>query len=245
MAGNVIALPWNGEYWPGRIEDGLPTFAFRLAPIGLATRRQLRARGLCPGRQQYVAQLKWRAGRRWAALYRVDLAVPKRTATAAQRAALGRAMASRRTCRLCGTDVGFYLPRSAGRRCWPCTQSEISRPSGHSAKNARQAGAPNTRESGENSMVGNGHAADTTAVTQIQDRLAGVGTSRFLAVDRTGRCVQINLWTLALLVNDVLTDRTADLRQERDEAVRESRLREDEIVALGYEVERLRAGGLR
>jgi hypothetical protein len=239
MARNLITLPWNGE-WPGRIEDGLPTFDFRMAPSGLATRRQLRARGLCPGRQQYVAQLKWRAGRRWAALYRVDLAAPKRIPTAAQRAALGRAMASRRICRLCGTDVGFYLPRSAGRRCWPCAQTD-SRPSGHSAKNARQAGAPNTRESGENSMVGNSRTVDTAAVTRIQNRLASAGTSRFLAVDRGGRCVRINLWTLALLVNDILTDHTTALQRERDEAVRESRVREDEIVAL-YEIERLRAG---
>jgi hypothetical protein len=122
MTATVIQLPWTGEYWPGRIEDGLPTFGFRCAPTGLATRRQLRARALCPGGHDYVAQLKWRRGRRWAALYRVDLAAPKRVPTTAQHAALQRALAARRTCRTCGVDAGFCLPRSEGRRCWPCIQ---------------------------------------------------------------------------------------------------------------------------
>ena len=125
-ARGVVTLAWNGQHWPGRIRDGIPTFRFRGAPPGLATRRQLRTRGLCPGGQDYVAQLLWRRGQRWAALYRLDLAQPKRTPTPAQRAALDRAMAARRTCRDCGTDTGFYLPRDAGRRCWRCTQTTIS-----------------------------------------------------------------------------------------------------------------------
>lgn len=122
------------------------------------------------------------------------------------------------------------------------TFSEITRPGGHSAKNARQAGAPNTRESGEASMVGNPCAVDPMAVTQIRDRLAGVRTSRFLSVDRNGRCVRINLWTLATLIHIIVAEQTAELRDERDDAVRESRLREEEIVSLGYEIERLLAG---
>src|SRR2546430_15245780 len=93
-ARGVVTLPWSGESWPGRVQDGIPTFAFRCAPPGLATRRQLRARGLCPGGQDYVAQLVWRRGRRWAALYRLDLARPSRTRTGAQRAAPERAMAA-------------------------------------------------------------------------------------------------------------------------------------------------------
>jgi hypothetical protein len=127
-ARGVVTLPWNGDTWPGRVRDGIPTFAFRCAPPGLATRRQLRARGLCPGRHGYVAQLVWRRGRRWAALYRLDLAQPQRSPTPAQRAALERAMAARRTCRVCGTDGGFCLPRAAQGRCWPCTQSRTTPP---------------------------------------------------------------------------------------------------------------------
>lgn len=125
------------------------------------------------------------------------------------------------------------------------TFSEITRPGGHSAKNARQAGAPNTRQSGEASMVGNPCAVDTAAVTQIWDRLARAETSRFLAVDRNGRCVRINLWALATLIHTIVAEQTAEMREERDNAVRESRLREEEIVSLGYEVERLLAGEQR
>ncbi|MFE0733293.1 hypothetical protein ACFW2X_34730, partial [Streptomyces antibioticus] len=44
-------------------EFGIPTFPRKLAPEGLATRRQLRARGLRPGGQPVVAQILW-LGRR-------------------------------------------------------------------------------------------------------------------------------------------------------------------------------------
>jgi hypothetical protein len=124
MAAEVVTLPWSGEQWPGRIEHGLPTFGFRDAPAGLATRRQLRARGLCPGGQEYVAQLVWRRGRRWAALYRLDLAVPSPGATTAQLAALRRADRALRTCTGCGQVWGFRLPMSNGRTCWPCTSTQ-------------------------------------------------------------------------------------------------------------------------
>jgi hypothetical protein len=120
MAAEVVTLPWSGGQWPGRIEHGLPTFGFRDAPAGLATRRQLRARGLCPGGQEYVAQLVWRHGRRWAALYRLDLAVASPGATTAQLAALRRADRALRTCTGCGRVWGFRLPMSNGRTCWPC-----------------------------------------------------------------------------------------------------------------------------
>lgn len=120
----VVTLPWSGERWPGRVANGLPTFGFRDAPSGLATRRQLRAAGLCPGGQDYVAQLVWRRGKRWAALYRVDLAVPSPGATTAQLAALRRAERVLRTCTECGRVWDFRLPRFNGRRCWPCTSDE-------------------------------------------------------------------------------------------------------------------------
>ena len=131
MAASTVRLPWNGQHWPGRIQDGLPTFAFRDAPPGLLTRRQLRERGWCPGGHGPVAQLVWRGGRRWAGLYRRDLAVPSPGATTAQLVALYRAQLALRTCRgPCGHVFDHRLPQSTGRRCWTCwntTESEDTR----------------------------------------------------------------------------------------------------------------------
>lgn len=65
-------------------------FRWRAAPANLRTRRQLRAAGLCPGRQA-PAGLLLREGRRrvlWAYLYDLERATPKRAATPAQLAAL-------------------------------------------------------------------------------------------------------------------------------------------------------------
>ncbi len=124
MAAEIVTLPWSGQQWPGRTSHGLPTFEFRNAPAGLVTRRQLRARGLCPGGQGYVAQLVWRRGTRWAALYRLDLAVPSPGATTAQLAALRRADRVLRTCTGCGRVWDFRLPVSNGRICWPCTAGQ-------------------------------------------------------------------------------------------------------------------------
>ena len=56
---------------------GVPTYPWRLAPDGFATRRQLRARGLRPGGQPIAAQVlrpRYRRGPRVAYLYRVDRA---------------------------------------------------------------------------------------------------------------------------------------------------------------------------
>lgn len=99
----------------------MPTFWWKGAPAGYATRRQLRARGLCPGRQPIAAQVLWRGvgGERAAYLYRVDLASPKRTATPAQLAAVDKALAARRTCRTCGCERWYYIPRSLGE-CLDC-----------------------------------------------------------------------------------------------------------------------------
>ncbi len=51
-------------------------------------------------------------GQRFADLYVIHRAVPKRTPTPAQRAALAAAMRARRTCPACGRDAGYVLPRS-------------------------------------------------------------------------------------------------------------------------------------
>lgn len=42
---------------PDGVRFGVPTYPWRLAPQGLATRRQLRALGLRPGGQEVAAQV--------------------------------------------------------------------------------------------------------------------------------------------------------------------------------------------
>ncbi|MFI9728530.1 RRQRL motif-containing zinc-binding protein [Streptomyces sp. NPDC052092] len=104
----------------------LPVFRWRLAPDGLATRRQLRAQGLRPGGQDVAAQLerpRRRRGPLVAYLYRVDLAVPVRPMTPARRAALAKANAARRTCPACRRDAGYVIPLSLGT-CVPCADAD-------------------------------------------------------------------------------------------------------------------------
>lgn len=97
-----------------------PTYRWGLAPSGLATRRQLSACGLRPGGAEPVAGVGWRRGRRFAELYDVAKAKPKRPMTPAKWAALAAAMRARRTCRDCGRDVGYVLPGHARGRCDDC-----------------------------------------------------------------------------------------------------------------------------
>lgn len=108
-------------YDPRGERYGIPTFPWRMAPPHLATRRQLAALGLRPGGQQVVAQVLWRRRRGLgvAYLYDIRLALPKRTPTAAQLAALAKALAARRTCPRCGIDRGYVLPRRIGA-CLQC-----------------------------------------------------------------------------------------------------------------------------
>ncbi|MCQ1575939.1 RRQRL motif-containing zinc-binding protein [Streptomyces parvus] len=101
----------------------LPVYRWRLAPDGLATRRQLRALGLRPGGQDVAAQLerpRRRRGPLVAYLYRVDRARPVRPMTPGRAAALAAAMRARRTCPNCLTDVGYCIPPSLGT-CTPCS----------------------------------------------------------------------------------------------------------------------------
>lgn len=79
----------------GDRHDGMPTFPWGTVPTELATRRQLTAAGLRPNGQPIAGRLIWRHGKRYANLYRLDLAAPKRQATPAQRAALARATTAR------------------------------------------------------------------------------------------------------------------------------------------------------
>jgi hypothetical protein len=115
---------WVNTAW---IEAGLPTCRWNSTPAGLATRRQLRELGLCPGGHGPVAALHCRPGG-WlhAWLYRLDLATEKRAATPAVLAALEAAMRARRTCPTCERDMGCCIPRSLGE-CWDCHQGARAR----------------------------------------------------------------------------------------------------------------------
>ncbi|MEU1310257.1 RRQRL motif-containing zinc-binding protein [Streptomyces cinnamoneus] len=100
----------------------IPVYVWRLAPEGLATRRQLRAAGLRPGGQPVVAEVqrpRYRRGPLVAYLYRIDLARPVRPMTPAKREALDRANTARRTCPACRRDAGYVIPVSLGM-CVPC-----------------------------------------------------------------------------------------------------------------------------
>lgn len=98
----------------------LPTYPWRHAPRGLATKRQLAALGLRPGGQDPVAQIVCRRGRRVAYLYRVDKALPKRVPTLAQEWALDRAMEARQRCPKCGVRFPFCLPLKTLGSCPAC-----------------------------------------------------------------------------------------------------------------------------
>jgi hypothetical protein len=96
---------------------GIPTFPWRMAPDGYATRRQLRAAGLRPGGQGVAAQCvhpRRRRGPLVAYLYRIDRALPVRPMTPGRWAALAKANAAQRICPSCRRDVGYRIPRSHG-----------------------------------------------------------------------------------------------------------------------------------
>jgi predicted GIY-YIG superfamily endonuclease len=72
---------YRSVYWdPEGTRYGIPTYPWRMAPAGLATRRQLAADGLRPGGQPVAAQVMWRSRHRGprsvqvAYLYRVEAA---------------------------------------------------------------------------------------------------------------------------------------------------------------------------
>ncbi|MEV5379771.1 RRQRL motif-containing zinc-binding protein [Streptomyces nondiastaticus] len=118
-------------YDPTGARYGIPTYPWRLAPDGLATRRQLRARGLRPGGQPIAAQVMFRSrhrktGVQVAYLYRVDAARPVRPMTSRKWGALALAMLARRTCPTCHQDAGYCIPVSLGE-CVTCAYPEEQR----------------------------------------------------------------------------------------------------------------------
>jgi hypothetical protein len=96
----------------------LPTYRPRLAPDGLATRRQLRAAGLRPGGQEPVARIVWPSGR-FADLYNVANALPVRPMTPGRWHAIAAMLIARSTCPECRRPQDYCLPRRYGM-CWPC-----------------------------------------------------------------------------------------------------------------------------
>lgn len=109
------------------LEAGLPTWAWRCAPRGLVTRRQMRAAGLAPGGAEPVAAIVCRRGRRRAYLYDPAECVRKRTASPAQLLAVGKAIAARRWCPSCERDAGYCIPTSLGM-CIECAYPTDDRP---------------------------------------------------------------------------------------------------------------------
>ncbi|MYT20018.1 hypothetical protein GTW69_30405 [Streptomyces sp. SID7760] len=108
---------------------GIPTFPWRYAPEGLATRRQLRATGLRPGGQSIAGQLlrpRFRREPLVAYLYRIDRAKPVLPMTSRKWGALALAMLARRTCPTCRTDAGYVIPSSLGM-CVPCAYPDEQR----------------------------------------------------------------------------------------------------------------------
>jgi len=124
------------QFWdPEGDRFGLPTWPWRMAPAGLATRRQLAAAGLRPAGQPPAGQVCWTSRRRspgrrprtrFALLYRVDLAAPRREPTQAQLVALAKADSVRRTCPSCGCNRGYVIPRLLGE-CLDCDDSRTAR----------------------------------------------------------------------------------------------------------------------
>ncbi|MQA13472.1 MAG: hypothetical protein GEV09_04650 [Pseudonocardiaceae bacterium] len=126
---------WQPVSWAeGRVltrgsVDGLPALSWGRAGRGeLATARQLRGLGLRPAGAEPVAVLVFghrQPGRRpveYTSLYRIADAAPKRTATAAQQAAIDKALTARRTCQDCGQEQDYYLS-TVERRCGPCSDA--------------------------------------------------------------------------------------------------------------------------
>ncbi|MGW6153823.1 RRQRL motif-containing zinc-binding protein [Streptomyces sp. NPDC055144] len=111
-------------YDPSGARYGIPTYPWKFAPDGYATRRQLRAQGLRPGGQPIAAQLmrtsrRRKTGAAVAYLYRVDLASPVRPMTSRKWGALALAMLARRTCPVCRITYSYCLPTSLGM-CVTC-----------------------------------------------------------------------------------------------------------------------------
>ncbi|MET9385351.1 RRQRL motif-containing zinc-binding protein [Streptomyces sp. NPDC002928] len=129
-----MSAAWGKCFDPEGALYGVPTYPWKLAPDGLATRRQLRAKGLRPGGQEIAAQcmrMNRRTGTpRVAYLYRIDRALPVRPMTSRKWGALALAMLARRTCPVCLITYSYCMPRSLGM-CVTCAFPEESATPSH------------------------------------------------------------------------------------------------------------------
>jgi len=103
---------------------GLPVYRWRMAPRGLATRRQLRAQGLRPNGQDIQGRIIWRRGERFADLYSVEKAAPKREATPAQLVAIRAALDARMKCPSCEEVKDYFIQKSLGE-CSSCHEGAV------------------------------------------------------------------------------------------------------------------------
>lgn len=100
----------------------LPTYPwFDQVPEHLKTRKQLSELGLRPG-GPVKARVVWRRGERWADLYDVGEARPKREASPAQLAALEKAQEKRRACPGCKTVFPYVLSWWNIQHCPVCEE---------------------------------------------------------------------------------------------------------------------------
>ena len=151
---------------------GIPTYWWKGAPPGYATRRQLRKRGLRPAGQPVAAQILWAGvgGTRVAYLYRIDLAAPKRPATAAQLRAVDAALLARRTCPICRCVRPYYIARSHGE-CLICHDG------GGSMTTLAPAYPAELIEQCVTRFTAGLHTADDLTVDHEADRLESLPTS--------------------------------------------------------------------
>ncbi|WP_329564376.1 ferrous iron transport protein A (plasmid) [Streptomyces uncialis] len=112
-------------------ETTIPVFKRLCAPLGYATKRQLRAMGLRPGGQDPVAEVETR-GPKNGLLYEIAKARPVRPMTLAKEFALDRAMAARQTCGTCRRRYFFVLPTSL-KSCLECHDGTPADPSSYTA----------------------------------------------------------------------------------------------------------------
>ncbi|MFE2823481.1 RRQRL motif-containing zinc-binding protein [Streptomyces sp. NPDC059271] len=112
------------------------SYDWRIAPKGLATRRQLRALGLRPAGQTPVV-LRCRKCRNFpdrtctrpTFLYHIDLARPVRPMTLAKEKALDRAMEARQRCPLCRRRYHACIPLRRLGSCLECADGTPADPS--------------------------------------------------------------------------------------------------------------------
>lgn len=116
-------------------------YAWGESPEHLKTRKQLAELGLRPGGPE-IARIVWGRGskQRFAVLYDLAQAQPKKPATPAQLAALEKARIKRESCPYCGAHLGFVpWARFLRSDCPMCLEQKISNAHSKAVAQARAA----------------------------------------------------------------------------------------------------------